>query len=181
MKTVKKIRNLYGCSIWIIDHNRKGQGDVSGENPIDRLINGREKSAAVDVVMESRPVKGEQGSAFLDVLKLRGARMPEAIRVTYEDGRITVDGEEEVTPKGAAQTVYEWLCREGASRTVKQTMSGTGLADRTVRGALSELHVAGLVRPMGGAGAAKTWYGLRRADAEPAPSPSIEFDEFGVE
>jgi hypothetical protein len=73
------------------------------------------------------------------------------------------------------------LCREGASRTVKQTMSGTGLADRTVRGALSELHVAGLVRPMGGAGAAKTWYGLRRADAEPAPSPSIEFDEFGVE
>jgi hypothetical protein len=181
MKTIKKIRNRYGCSIWIIDHNRKGQGDVSGENPIDRLINGREKSAAVDVVMESRPVKGEQGSAFLEVLKLRGAKMPEAVRVTYTDGLITVDGEDEVSPKGAAQTVYEWLCREGASRTIKQIMAGVGLADRTVRAALSELHISGLVRPFGGVGSAKTWYGLRREDAEPEPSPSVEFDGFGEE
>lgn len=181
MKLIKKIRNKYGCAIWIIDHNRKGQGDVSGENPIDRLINGREKSAAVDVVMESRPVKNEQGSAFLDVLKLRGAKMPDAIRVTYADGLITIDGEDEVSPKGAAQTVYEWLCREGASRTVKQTMAGCGLADRTVRGALSELHISGLVRPLGGVGHAKTWYGIRRADAEPEASPSVEFDGFGGE
>lgn len=181
MKIVKKIRNKYGCAIWIIDHNRKGQGDVPGENPIDRLINGREKSAAVDVVMESRPVKNESGSVFLDVLKLRGVKLPEPIRVTYEDGRFTVDGTDEVTPQGAAQTVYEWLCREGASRTVKQIMSGCGLADRTVRGALSELHIAGLVRPMSGAGPAKTWYGIRRADAQPEPGPSVEFDGFEAE
>lgn len=179
MKIVKKIRNKYGCSIWIIDHNRKGQGDASGENPIDRLINGREKSAAVDVVMESRPVKGEQGSTFLDVLKLRGAKMPEAIRVTYADGRLTVDGDEEVSPKGAAETVYEWLCREGASRTIRQIIAGTGLAERTVRGAVSELHRDGLARPFNGPGMAKTWYGIRRseADPEPEPGPTFVWDE----
>lgn len=179
MKIVKKIRNRYGCSIWIIDHNRKGQGDASGENPIDRLINGREKSAAVDVVMESRPVKGEQGSTFLDVLKLRGAKMPDAIRVTYADGRITVDGDDEVSPKGAAQTVYEWLCREGASRTIRHIIAGTDLGERTVRGAISELHRDGLARPFSGPGMAKTWYGVRRAEADPEPEsgPTFTWDE----
>jgi hypothetical protein len=175
LKIVKKIRNKYGCSIWIIDHNRKGQGDASGENPIDRLINGREKSAAVDVVMESRPVKGESGSVFLDVLKLRGVKLPEAVRVTYSDGRFTVDGDEEVTPTGASHTVYEWLCREGGSRTIRQIMSGVGLADRTVREALAELHRDGLARPWGKVGTAKTWLAIRRSEATPEEDLSFNF------
>ena len=181
MKLIKKIRNKYGCAIWVIDHNRKGQGDSSGENAIDRLINGREKSAAVDVVMESRPVKGEQGSAFIEVLKIRGAKHPDPVRITYADGMMTVDGDDETSPKGAAQTVYEWLCREGASRTIRQIMKGADLAERTVRGAVSELHMAGLVRPFSGQGQAKTWYGIRRDEAqpEPEPGPSVEFDDFG--
>jgi hypothetical protein len=179
MKLLKKIRNKFGCSIWIIDHNRKGQGDASGENPIDRLINGREKSAAVDVVMESRPVKGEQGSAFLEVLKLRGAKMPEVVRITYADGAISIDGDEEVTPKGAAQTVYEWLCREGASRDVKQIMRGCDLAERTVRGALAELHTSGLASPMTGMSGKKNWLGVRRSEAEPMPenAPTVDFED----
>lgn len=169
MKILKKIRNKYGCAIWIIDHNRKGQGDVSGENPIDRLINGREKSAAVDVVMESRPIKGEQGSTFLDVLKLRGSKLPEAVRVTYEDGRITVDGEEEETHTGAKHEVYEWLCREGASRTKAQISKGVDLSTRSVEGALGELWRDGMAKKNGKTGRADLWIAVRLADADPIP------------
>lgn len=176
MKILKRIRNKFGCAIWIIDHNRKGQADSSGENPIDRLINGREKSAAVDVVMESRPVKGEQGSTFLDVLKLRGAKLPEAVRVTYEDGLITVEGDEESTPKGAAQTVYEWLCREGGSRTKAQISRACDLSERSVHYAMGELFVAGRAKKSGKQGRADLWIAIRLADAEPQQQPSIEFD-----
>jgi hypothetical protein len=177
LKIIRKIRDKYGCAVWIIDHNRKGQGDNSGENPIDRLINGREKSAMVDTVMESRPVKGQGGSTFLDVLKLRGVKLPEPVRVTYDEGRFTIDGKEADSPKGAAQTIYEWLCREGGSRTVRQIIAGTGLADRTVRGGVAELYQAGLARPFEGFGKAKTWLAIRRADAEPAADGSFDFDE----
>lgn len=179
MKLLKRIRNKFGCAIWIIDHNRKGQGDATGENPIDRLINGREKSAAVDVVMESRPVKGEHGSTFLDVIKIRGVKPIDPIRVTYADGLITVDGEEEVSPKGAAQTVYEWLCREGGSRTKIQIGRGCDLSERSVHYAVSELHMAGLAKKTGKAGKADLWIAIRRADAEPERQPTIDFDEEG--
>jgi hypothetical protein len=177
MKILKRIRNKFGCAIWIIDHNRKGQADSSGENPIDRLINGREKSAAVDVVMESRPVKGEQGSTFLDVLKLRGAKLPDAVRVTYEDGSITVEGDEPETPKGAAQAVYEWLCREGGSRTKAQIARGCDLSERSVHYATGELSMAGMAKKSGKQGRADLWIAVRMADAEPQRQPNIEFDE----
>lgn len=177
MKILKRIRNRFGCAIWIIDHNRKGQADSSGENPIDRLINGREKSAAVDVVMESRPVKGEQGSTFLDVLKLRGAKLPDAVRVTYEDGLITVEGDEESTPRGAAQTVYEWLCREGGSRTKAQIARGCDLSERSVHYAVGELAMSGRAKKSGKQGRADLWIGVRLADAEPQQQPNIDFDE----
>lgn len=177
MKILKRLRNRFGCAIWIIDHNRKGQADSSGENPIDRLINGREKSAAVDVVMESRPVKGEQGSTFLDVLKLRGAKLPDAVRVTYEDGLITVEGDEESSPRGAAQTVYEWLCREGGSRTKAQMARGCDISERSVHYAVGELAMAGRVKKTGKQGRADLWIAIRLADAEPQQQPTIEFDE----
>lgn len=178
MKLLKKIRNKFGCAIWIIDHNRKSQGAGSvGEDAIDRLINGREKSAAVDVVMESRSVKGESGSVFLDVLKQRGVKLPEPLRVTYSDGSLTVDGDEEESPKGAAQVVYEWLCREGGSRTKAQIARGCDLSERSVHYATGELLMNGLAQKSGKQGRADLWIAVRKANAEPQRQPSIEFDE----
>lgn len=177
MKLLKKIRNKYGCAIWIIDHNRKSQGAGSvGEDAIDRLINGREKSAAVDVVMESRSVKGESGSVFLDVLKQRGVKLPEALRVTYDDGRLTIDGDEEESPKGAAQAVYEWLCREGGSRTKTQIARGCDLSERSVHYATGELFVNGLAHKTGKQGRSDLWIAVRKANAEPPRHPNIDFD-----
>lgn len=178
MKLLKRIRNKFGCAIWIIDHNRKSQGANSvGEDAIDRLINGREKSAAVDVVMESRSVKGESGSVFLDVLKQRGVKLPEPLRVTYADGRLTVDGDDEESPKGASQSVYEWLCREGASRTKDQIARGCDLSARSVSYATGELTMQGLLRKSGKQGRADLWIAVRRADSAPVTAPRFEIGE----
>jgi predicted DNA-binding transcriptional regulator len=177
MKRLKAIRGAYNCAIWVIDHDRKGKAEASnGENPIDRLWGGRQKSAAVDAIVESRPVKGSHGETFLDIVKLRGAKPADPIRVKlYEDYRLLIEGTEEDSPKGSAHVVYEWLCREGASRTIRQIIAGTGLADRTVRGAVSELHRDGLARPFSGPGTAKTWFGIRRAEAEAEASEEFNF------
>ncbi len=178
IKILKRIRDKYGCAIWIIDHNRKGQGASSaGDDAIDRLINGREKSAACDSVMESRNVKGESGSVFLDLIKCRGAKLPEPVRVSYVDGRITIDGDDETSPKGAAQTVYEWLCREGGSRTKAQIARGCDLSERSVHYAVGELVMSGLARKSGKAGRADLWLAIRKADAEPQRQPTIDFSE----
>jgi hypothetical protein len=176
MKLLKKIRNKFGCAIWIIDHNRKSQGQGSqGEDAIDRLINGREKSAAVDVVMESRSVKGESGSVFLDVLKQRGVKLPEPIRVTYADGRLTVDGDEPESPKGSAQVMYEWMCREGGSRTKEQIARGCDLSARSVNYAMGELVMSGLAMKSGKQGRSALWIAVRKADAAPVTAPNFEF------
>lgn len=178
IKILKRIRNKYGCAIWIIDHNRKGQGAASaGDDAIDRLINGREKSAACDSVMESRNIKGEQGSVFLDVIKLRGAKLPEAVRVTYSDGSLTIDGDEEVSLSGATNVVYEWLCREGGSRTKAQISTGTDLSLRSVEGALYTLKGEGMVKKVGKVGRADTFVGCRKSEAEPMVDQFFRIDD----
>lgn len=183
MKRLKAIRGKYGCAIWVIDHDRKGKGDgSSGENPIDRLWGGRQKSAAVDAIMESRPVKGTHGETFLDVIKLRGAKPAEPIRVKlYPDYRLLVEeeGEEqESSPVGTKNTVYEWLCREGGSRTKAQMSTGVNLSLRTIEGALYELFRDGLAKKVGKVGRAETWIGVRRGDAEPVnDGPVVDWDE----
>lgn len=177
MKLMKRIRNKFGCAIWVIDHNRKGQGKNSeGEDPVDRLINGREKSAAVDVIMESRLVKGQDGAAFLDVLKLRGARRPESVRVAYEDGLIGIDGDKAESPAGATRSVYEWLSREGGSRTKVQISNASNLSLRSVEGALYELQRDGLAKKVGKQGRADTFVALRKSEATPH-GVTIELDE----
>lgn len=177
MKLMKRIRNKFGCAIWVIDHNRKGQGKNSeGEDPIDRLINGREKSAAVDAIMESRLVKGQDGAAFIDVLKIRGAKRPEALRVAYEDGRISIDGDKAESPAGATKTVYEWLSREGGSRTKVQISNAANLSLRSIEGALYELQRDGLAKKVGKQGRADTFVALRKSEAT-QHGVTIEFDE----
>lgn len=183
MKRIKALRTKYGCAIWIIDHDRKGKGDGnSSENPIDRLWGGRQKSAAVDAIMESRPVKGSHGETFLDVIKLRGAKPAEPIRVKlYPDYRLLVEGEgeaEEQSPTGTKWTVYEWLCREGGSRTKAQMSNGVNLSLRAVEGALYDLARDGLAKKAGKHGRAETWIALRKGDAEPqADAHFAIFDE----
>ena len=154
MKRLKAIRGKYGCAIWVIDHDRKGKSDGAGsENPIDRLWGGRQKSAAVDAIMESRPVKGTHGETFLDVIKLRGAKPAEPIRVKlHPDYRLVVEdeGEEkESSPVGTRNTVYEWLCREGGSRTKAQMSTGVNLSLRSIEGSLYELHATDWQRKSG--------------------------------
>lgn len=178
MRLLKRIRNRFGCAIWVIDHNRKSQGKNSeGEDSMDRLINGREKSAAVDAVMEYRRVKGQDGAAFIDMLKLRGSRLPESVLVAYSDGVISIDGDKPETTQGATKTVYDWLCREGGSRTKDQIARGCDLSERSVHYAVGELLAAGLAQKAGKQGRKDTWIAVRRADAEPQRQPSIEFDE----
>jgi hypothetical protein len=183
MKKIKAIRGKYGCAIWVIDHDRKGKSDGSGsENPIDRLWGGRQKSAAVDAIMESRPVKGTHGETFLDVIKLRGAKPAEPIRVKlHPDYKLLVEdeGEEkESSPVGTRHTVYEWLCREGGSRTKAQMSTGVNLSLRSIEAALYELSRDGLVKKVGKVGRAETWIAVRRAEAEPTQDgPNVAWDE----
>lgn len=183
MKRIKAIRAKYGCAIWVIDHDRKGKGDASSsENPIDRLWGGRQKSAAVDAIMESRPVKGSHGETFLDVIKLRGAKPAEPIRVKlYPDYRLLIEGEgeaEEATPQGTKAVVYEWLCRAGGSRTKAQMSTGVNLSLRTVEAALYELTRDGMAKKVGKVGRAETWVGVRKSEAEPvSDGPSFDWDE----
>lgn len=182
MRRIKAIRTKYGCAIWVIDHDRKGKGEANGgENPIDRLWGGRQKSAAVDAIMESRPVKGSHGETFLDIIKLRGAKPAEPIRVRlYPDYRLLIEGEgkeEEISPTGAQQTVYEWLCRQGGSRTKAQISTGINLSLRSVEGALYELVREGLARKVGKQGRAETWIALRKSEAEPQDYDFIFGDE----
>lgn len=181
MKRIKAIRAKYGCAIWVIDHDRKGKGEGSGDgNPIDRLWGGRQKSAAVDAIVESRPVKGSHGETFLDVIKLRGAKPAEPIRVTLgPDYMLTVDAKEaeETSPNGATNIVYEWLCREGGSRTKAQISNGLNLSLRSVEGALYALQRDGLVKQVGKVQRAFTYVALRKSDAEAVGGVTIEWDE----
>lgn len=181
MKRLKAIRGKYGCSIWVIDHDRKGKGDGSGDgNPIDRLWGGRQKSAAVDAIMESRPVKGSHGETFLDVIKLRGAKPGDPIRVTLgSDYSLTVDlsDDKPAAPAGVTNTVYEWLCREGGSRTKAQMSNGTNLSLRSIEGALYALIAEGLAKEVGKVGRAKTYVALRKSDAEPVGGVTIDFGD----
>lgn len=185
MKRLKAIRGKYGCAIWVIDHDRKGKGEGSGDgNPIDRLWGGRQKSAAVDAIVESRPVKGEHGATFLDVIKLRGAKPAEPIRVTLgPDYMLTVDAKDdgETSPNGATNSVYEWLCREGGGRTKAQISNGLNLSLRSVEGALYALQRDGLVKQVGKVHRAFTYVALRKSDAEAVGGVTMEWDEEGTE
>jgi hypothetical protein len=183
MKRLKAIRGAYNCAIWVIDHDRKGKAEgSSSENPIDRLWGGRQKSAAVDAIMESRPIKGSHGETFLDVIKLRGAKPADPIRVKlYSDYRLLVEGEgraEEASPSGTRLAVYEWLCREGGSRTKAQMSTGVNLSLRAIEGALYELYRDGLAKKNGKVGRAETWIGLRKGEAEPiTDGPDFDWSE----
>lgn len=183
MKRLKAIRGAYNCAIWVIDHDRKGKAEGTGsENPIDRLWGGRQKSAAVDAIMESRPVKGAHGETFLDIIKLRGAKPAEPIRVKlYSDYRLLIEGEgkaEESSPAGTRLIVYEWLCREGGSRTKAQISTGVNLSLRAIEGSLYELYRDGLAKKNGKIGRAETWIALRKGEAEPvAGDPDFDWDE----
>lgn len=185
MKRIKAIRGKYGCAIWVIDHDRKGKGEGSSDgNPIDRLWGGRQKSAAVDAIMESRPVKGAHGETFLDMIKLRGAKPGDPIRVTLgSDYRLSVDLSEsaDAVPAGATNTVYEWLCREGGSRTKAQISNGLNMSLRAVEGALYALQGEGLAKQVGKLGRAFTYVALRKSDAEPVGGVTIDFDGEGAE
>ncbi len=178
MKVLRTIRDAFGCAIWIIDHNRKSSSaPSSGEDAMDRLIGGREKSGSVDTIIEFRRVKGQEGAAYLDVLKLRGNKSPDSIMVSYDGGVLTVDGKDPETTPGAAKTVYGWLIQEGGGRTKAQISRGCDLSERSVHYAIRDLELEGLVRITGKDGRANQWGAVLRADAEPQEPPFVDVDE----
>lgn len=161
LQVLRALRRKHGGVWWIIDHSRKSGSDGGkDDSAIDRLFGGREKGAAADAVLEVREIKGQAGHVFLSAVKLRGGKPLEGLHVALVDGRLTIQGQRAETPAGAAEVVWEWLCREGGSRTYKQITAGAGLADRTVRGACAELYMAGRVQRFKLPGGEATWLAL---------------------
>lgn len=165
LDVARRLRARYGCAVLIVDHNRKGGRDRDAEDAdaIDRLYGGRAKSAAADAVVEVRRVKGEPGVVHLQVLKLRGGKPAEGVRVRLEHGALTAEGEAAETVAGAARTIHDWLLRQGGSRTKAQIQKGVNLSERSVHAGCAELLEQRLIQKAGKVGRADTWLGLRQA------------------
>lgn len=160
VNVLRQLRSRMGTCIWIIDHDRKGGEGRDKDNPIDRLIGGREKSGGCDAVIEVLPVKGTPGVVEFVTHKLRGGRPHDPLTITMAAGRLSADSAKPEAPMGAADAVYGWLRLEGGSRTKKQIGTGCDLSERSVGYALSELFRRGVVRKAGKVGSADTWLAL---------------------
>lgn len=163
LRALKWLRNRHSNAFWMLDHDRKTGKEGNGEgNPIDRMYGGRPKSAACDAIVESQPIKGDKMSAYLMVHKLRGARPPEPLRLRLEEGLLVADGGSAESASGVTETVYQWLIREGGSRTKRAIVAGTGISSRSADTAIAELTTRGLAREMPRTGREKTWMGIRQ-------------------
>lgn len=163
LRAVKSFRIKYETSIWMLDHDRKSAKEANTEgNPVDKLYGGRAKSAAIDSLIESLPVKGDKEAVYIQVHKLRGARPPEPIRLRLVDGMLVPEGGSAESASGSTETVYIWLIREGGSRTKRQISAGTRLSPRSVVTAIGELEARGLAKEAHKTGREKTWIGLRQ-------------------
>jgi hypothetical protein len=166
LRSLKWLRRRHNNAFWMLDHDRKTGKEGNGEgNPIDRMYGGRPKSAACDAIVESQPIKGDKMSAYLMVHKLRGARPPEPMRLRLDDGLLIADGGSAETASGVTETLYQWLIREGGSRTKRAMAAGTGVTTRSIETAIAELTTRGLAQEMARTGREKTWMGIRQAPA----------------
>lgn len=176
LRTLKRIRNKYHCTIWLLDHDRKTNKSANGsENPIDRWMGGRPKSAACEMAIESVP--GENGTATIYVRKLRGGAPPKPLTIRLVNGVLVADDPEEIELQQRAMMLHKWLLKEGGSRTMQQ-MEKCGLKSTALHQAMGELQRAGLVRHTGNLGRAKQWIGLKTPDPTiQAPDLEAFFDD----
>ncbi len=162
LRLLKALRIKYGCTIWLIDHDRKTNKSANGsENAIDRWMGGRAKSAACEAAFESVP--GENGTVTLYARKLRGGAFPKPLTLTYENGALVADITGEESLQNSAHMLYRWMMKEGGSRTVQQ-MEQCGLRSTALHMAMNELRRAGLIKHTGNLGRAKCWVALSAPD-----------------
>lgn len=168
MAVLRRLRREYGCGFGVVDHDRKSSTthDTTGD-PIDDLYGGRAKGAASEALWQTLRVKGEPACTYLHVRKLRGALLPEPVRLRLQDGVVRIDGTSADTLAGASKDLHEWLLREGGSRSKKQMQRGVNLAERTVHQAVGDLFTRGLIRQTGKAGRELMWMGLNAVAPEP--------------
>jgi hypothetical protein len=146
VNTLRALRTDADTAIWIIDHDRKGGDGRDKDNPIDRLIGGREKSGGADAVIEIEAVKGKAGAVVLSTRKLRGGKPEPPLEIQLEDGRLQCVTVNAAAKPGAAEAVYDWLRLEGGTRSKKQIMSGCDIAERTANYAINTLTGRRLLR-----------------------------------
>ncbi len=139
LQTLRSLRDTFHCTFVIIDHSRKSGSVKSAADPIDDLYGGQAKAANSDGLIQFLRVPGEKSMTFMAVRKVRGEILADPIRLKLHDGLLTVDGETEETEDGSERVVFDWLYRQGGTRTYQQISDGVNLSVRTVTRACAGL------------------------------------------
>lgn len=139
LQTLRGLRDTFHCTIVLIDHSRKSGSVKSLADPIDDLYGGQAKASSSDGLIQFLRVPGEKSMTFMAVRKVRGEILSDPIRLKLHDGLLTVDGQEEETEDGTERVVFDWLYRQGGTRTYQQISDGVNLSVRTVTRACAGL------------------------------------------
>lgn len=165
LRIIRTLREQFHCTFVVIDHSRKSGQSKSEGDPIDDLYGGQAKGATSDGMIQFLRVKGEKSCTYMAVRKVRGAPLPDPVRLRLTDGLLQMEGKESETTDGSARAVHQWLLNEGGTRTYKQISNGINLSVKTVMGACHHLEDKRLVW-RGKSGNELTFMALDRPNSE---------------
>jgi hypothetical protein len=175
LNVLKELRDVDGIPQLWLDQTRKAAEGPKSEAPlIDKLIGGRPKSA---VASRAYFISRDKASGVFTVTsaKRRSAEFA-PIRLMLDDqGWQRIEGEP-VRLTQAEEQVRQCVL-EGSPRTIESIQNRTGLAERTVRGALTRLQYHGDIAHGPKDGRAFTYVPANSANGAANPA-NAEFDGF---
>ena len=151
LRVITGLRRYCGAHFNVIQHNRK-PGENSQRGDVSEVRGATALPSACDTVLMLDPEPGDRIRVTWS--KVKNAGKPEAMIAKYEPstGRYVIETTTVSDARTSAERIKETLFRAGEKLTLKQLVSGSGLADKTCRNNLSKLIESGEVEETKGIG-----------------------------